>query len=316
MLPHLAPCRGCQARPSPRCNADCSGQSKNTAAARSHGKCPARAGAHPCDRPLIEPGYILSTSPLPTKGFSWRNLPSSPAGCPDASTLPIAGRTGAGLPAAGTASEAMLGHASRGAAHTRARWKRLLEHAAPWALGFPGKSWLPALWLECAAISGSPPGRGGPGDHVGPGVQLPSIGKKGRAKPSLGSPAQRSTAARHGNPSLGLPNPLLHSRAATSTGPLQPSNKDTLQAHPASTQGTTAVPGAGEHRAVRSILRHTTCTDGGSGTAPVPRKTWLCPCTILPAQSRRAHWVEAEGKQPHTVPLWEHPAQRGTCTLC
>lgn len=159
----------------------------------------------------------------------------------------------------------MLGHASGGAAHTRARWKRLPEHAAPWALGFPGKSWLPALWLDCAAISGSPPGRGGPGDHVGPGVQLPSIGKKGRAKPSLGSPAQHSTAAQHRNPSSGLPNPLLHSRAATSMGPLQPSNKDTLRAHPASTQGTKAVPGAGERRAARSILRHTTCTDRGSG---------------------------------------------------
>lgn len=49
---------------------------------------------------------------------------------------------------------------------------------------------------------------------------------------------------------------------------------------------------------------------------PVPGKTWLCPHTILPAQSRRACRVEAEGKQPHTVPLWEHPAQRDAHTLC
>lgn len=93
-----------------------------------------------------------------------------------------------------------------------------------------------------------------------------------------------------------------HSRAATSTGPSQPSKEDTRRARPASTQGTEAIPGAGERRAARSILRHTACEDGGSGTASVPRKTPLCPCTILPAQSGRAYRVEAEGKQPHTVP--------------
>lgn len=26
--------------------------------------------------------------------------------------------------------------------------------------------------------------------------------------------------------------------------------------------------------------------------------------------------MEAEGKEPHTVPLWGHPAQRGNRTLC
>lgn len=26
--------------------------------------------------------------------------------------------------------------------------------------------------------------------------------------------------------------------------------------------------------------------------------------------------MEAEGKQPHTMPLWGHPAQRGARTLC
>lgn len=183
---------------------------------------PQHAGACPHDRLLIEPGYILIL--LPAKGFSWRHLP---AGCPDFSTLPVAGRTGTGLPAAGTASGATLGHSGGGAARTRARWKHLLEHAAPLALGFPGKSWLPALWLKRAAISGSPLGRGGPGDRVGPGNQFPSIGKKGRAKPSLGSPAGCSTAAWHRNLSSGLLNPLLHGRAATSTGLSRPSNEDT-----------------------------------------------------------------------------------------
>lgn len=72
----------------------------------------------------------------------------------------------------------------------RERWKHLLEHAAPLALGFPGKPWLPALQLECAAISGSPPGRGGPGDHVNLSIQLLAFGKKesSQAQPG-GSPA-------------------------------------------------------------------------------------------------------------------------------
>lgn len=102
---------------------------------------------------------------------------------------------GAGLPAAGTASGAMLGHTSRGTACTRAHWKHLLEHAAPLALGFPGKPWLPALQLECAAISGSPPGRGGPGDRVNLSVQLLSFGKKGKsqAQPELTCPMQQSS---------------------------------------------------------------------------------------------------------------------------
>lgn len=74
--------------------------------------------------------------------------------------------------------------------HTHVRWKCLLEHAAPLAPGFPGKCWLWALWLERAAISGSPPGRGGLCDHAGTAAQFSSIGEKTEAQPSVRSPAR------------------------------------------------------------------------------------------------------------------------------
>lgn len=183
-------------RLSPQSNADCSGHNKKTSTARSHGKRHLQKCPH--DRPLTVPRYILSTSLLPAQSFSRRNLLSYPASCH--SPFSVGGRMGAGLPAAGTAGGAMLGHTSRGTACTRARWKHLLEHAAPLALGFPGKPWLPALQLECAAISGSPLGRGGLGDRVNLSIQLLSFGKKGKrqAQPG-GSPAQGSTAACHRN---------------------------------------------------------------------------------------------------------------------
>lgn len=143
-------------------------------------------------RPPTVPRYILSTSLLPAQRFSRRILPSYPASCH--SPFSFGGRMGAGLPAAGTAGGAMLGHTGRGAACTRARWKHLLEHAAPLALGFPGKPWLPALQLECAAISGSPPGRGGPSDCVNLSIQLLSFGEKGKSQAwGLTCPRQHSS---------------------------------------------------------------------------------------------------------------------------
>lgn len=167
----------------------------------------------PHDRPLTVPRYILSISLLPAQGFSRRNLPSYPTSCPK--PFSVGGRTGAGLPAAGTAGGAMLGHTSRGTACTRACWKHLLEHAAPLALGFPGKPWLPALQLECAAISGSPPGRGGPGDRVNLSVQLLPFGKKGKsqAQPGLTCPMQQSSLSQEPE----LPQAWGHRRLPTKT---------------------------------------------------------------------------------------------------
>lgn len=189
------------------------------------------------------------------------------------------------LPAAGTASRATLGHASGGAAS-------MLEVPAG-ACRSPG-SWLPREVLAPCPLAGAcsyfrkPPGNGRARRLCWSRCSAPIHWEKGksRAQPGLTYPAQHRSPTRE--PKLGAPKPLTAMAELPQTRPSQPFKEDTHRVHPASTQGTKVIPDTGKCRAALSIPRHTACKDRGSGTAPVPRKTWLCPHTTLPTQSRRA----------------------------
>lgn len=125
------------------------------------------------------------------------------------------------------------------------------------------------------------------------------LGKREKDMPSLG--AHLPIVAQEPE----LPQARGHRSLPTKTG----------SGHIPHLPGTPKPPRPGKCQAAHSTLRHTTREDGGSGTTPVPRETFLCHCTILPAPSQRAHWLK-ERRNTQSVPLWGHLARRNTCILC
>lgn len=202
---------------------------------------------------MAELQLSLATSPAPHRAQPWGNLPSHPCHGQEGSSVPPR------APPAGPRWARQRG--SR--AHTC--WERPLEHTAPLAPGFPGKCWLQALWLERAAISGSPPGRGG-GRACQPRSSVPTYRGKGRspAQPAL---TCRARAAAQGSGAPGSQIPCLRGYSSDQHGV------------------SAALPGG-----------HCTCLCQGVRAAHPTTQPWwgcgvgACPCLHPTAPAVRESW--------------------------